>query len=60
MAPLAAQPSPKVPRIGYLGDTPGSFSEAFRQSLRDLSYVEGEHLAVEYRWAEGKGDRLPS
>jgi putative tryptophan/tyrosine transport system substrate-binding protein len=60
LAPLAAaQPPAKVPRTGYPGDTPGSFSEAFRQSLRDLGYVEGEHLAIEYRWAEGKGARLP-
>jgi putative ABC transport system substrate-binding protein len=59
VVPLAAaQPQAALPRIGYLGDTPGPFAAAFRQGLRNLGYVEGQTIAIEYRWAEGKGDRL--
>jgi putative ABC transport system substrate-binding protein len=64
--PLAAeaQQTGKTYRIGYLGSTSPSsahaqFLEALRQGLRDLGYVEGKNLAIEYRWAEGKYDRLP-
>ena len=59
-APLAAdaQPAGKVPRIGFL--TSGfSYVEAFRQGLRELGYVEGQHIAIEYRDAEGSYERLP-
>ena len=52
----------KVPRIGLLGaaSAPGYASqlEAFRQGLRDLGYVEGKNIIIEYRWAEGRYDRL--
>ena len=62
----AAQPPEKVPRVGYLN--PGSPSdplsqrrlEAFRQGLRELGYVEGQNIAIESRWAEGKYDRYPA
>jgi putative tryptophan/tyrosine transport system substrate-binding protein len=58
-APLAAaQPQAALPRIGYLGDMPELFTDAFRQGLRELGYIEGQNLAVEYRWAEGQADRL--
>ncbi len=61
VAPLVAetQPRARVPRIGYIGDTPGPYAEAFRQGLRERGYIEGETIAVEYRWAEGRHDRLP-
>ncbi len=66
-APLdaRAQSARKVYRIGFLGLTsPSGFHaplvETLRQGLRDLGYVEGENLAIEYRWAEGKYDRLPA
>jgi putative ABC transport system substrate-binding protein len=53
----------KVPRIGFLGAVSPSVIaarvEAFRQGLRDLGYVEGKNIVIEYRWAEGKFDRLP-
>jgi putative ABC transport system substrate-binding protein len=56
-----AQPK-KVPRIGYLCPTrPSSLlnrTEAFRQGLKKLGYIEGNNIALEYRWAEGKFDRL--
>jgi putative tryptophan/tyrosine transport system substrate-binding protein len=67
-APLAAeaQPGAKIPRIGVLsaGFPPGGSDaaafEAFRQGLRDLGYVEGQTIIVEYRWAEGQENRLPA
>jgi len=61
--PLAAeaQQAEKVYRIGFLSPGPGpsSSTEAFRQGLRELGYVEGRNLSIEYRWAAGKVERLP-
>jgi putative tryptophan/tyrosine transport system substrate-binding protein len=63
--PLAAraQQTPKVARIGVLGSTFASpwasRIEAFRSGLRDLGYVEGENIVIEFRWAEEKYDQLP-
>jgi putative ABC transport system substrate-binding protein len=63
--PLAAdaQQASGLRRIGYLGiSSPSlepSYVEAFRQQLRALGYIEGQHIAIEYRWAEGRDDRLP-
>jgi ABC-type uncharacterized transport system substrate-binding protein len=58
-----AQQPKKVPRIGFLLATFASVQEsrleAFRQGLRDLGYIEGQNITIEYRWAEGKLDRLP-
>jgi ABC-type uncharacterized transport system substrate-binding protein len=59
-----AQQAKKVPRIGYL--TAASLSamapraEAFLQGLRELGYVDGKNMIIEYRYAEGKLDRLPA
>ena len=64
-APLAGegQPTGKVYRIGVLINSSASVyakrTEALRQGLRDLGYVEGTNIALEYRWSEGKQDRLP-
>ena len=62
-ATAEAQQPKKVPRIGYLssGD-PASEStrfEAIRLALRERGYIEGQNIAIEYRYAEGKLDRLP-
>ena len=61
----AQQPAGKVPRIGFLDS--GSASDplnalrldAFRQGLRSLGYVEGKNINIEYRYAEGRPERLP-
>ena len=57
-----AQQGGKIPRIGFLvASSPSFYSsriEAFRQGLRELGYVEGKNIAIEYRFAEGKEDRL--
>jgi putative tryptophan/tyrosine transport system substrate-binding protein len=60
-----AQQPKKVPRIGYVSTsggpgTPDPRFEAFRQRLRDLGYIEGKNILVEYRYAEGKQDPIPS
>jgi len=59
-----AQQPTKVPRIGRLtapsASAESARTEAFRQGLRDLGYVEGKNIVIEYRSAEGKLDRLPA
>jgi putative ABC transport system substrate-binding protein len=59
-----AQQPKKVPRIGYLSGSPPSsiaeHNEAFRQGLRELGYMEGKNIVIEWRSAEGKRDRLPA
>src|SRR6516164_3681987 len=61
---VEAQQPNKVPRIGLLTAPPFSAltarHEAFRQGLRDLGYVEGKNIVIEWRSAEGKLDRLPA
>ncbi len=57
-----AQQPTKIPRIGFLGDisTQSSRLKAFRQGLRELGYVEGKNIIIEWRHHEGKVDRLPA
>jgi len=65
-APLAAeaQQAAKVPRIGFLGNSTAALEAnligPFREGLRDLGYVEGRNILIEYRWAEGKYERFPA
>jgi putative ABC transport system substrate-binding protein len=58
-----AQPAAHIPRLGLLSPVSSSAVasrlEAFRHGLRDLGYVEGRNITIEYRFAEGKADRLP-
>jgi putative tryptophan/tyrosine transport system substrate-binding protein len=60
--PLVARTQPaKIPTIGYLGSgtpaTQGQWTAAFVQRLRDLGWIEGRTVAIEYRWAEGRNER---
>lgn len=58
-----AQQTNKVPRIGFLGagtaSTLAGRLDALRQGLRDLGYIEGKNIAIEYRFADGKLDQIP-
>ena len=58
-----AQETSKMRHIGFLWDRPTVWSHAlaaFRQQLRDLGWIEGENIVIEFRWAEGQFDRLPA
>jgi putative tryptophan/tyrosine transport system substrate-binding protein len=62
--PLVARAQqPTIPVIGFLsGASPQSYAHvvaAFRQGLNEIGYVEGQNIAIEYRWAEEQYDRLP-
>jgi ABC transporter substrate binding protein len=62
--PLAASAQQAMPVIGYLNSTsPNSYArytEAFRRGLESTGYIEGESVAIVFRWAEGNNDRLPA
>jgi putative ABC transport system substrate-binding protein len=62
--PWQAQAPPKVPRVGYLSIASHSsimtLTDAFRHGLRELGYVEGHNIVIEYRSAEGSDERLPA
>ena len=56
-----AQKQAAIPRMGvlYLGERPNANVEVFIQRLREFGYIEGKNILIEYRFAEGKADRLP-
>jgi len=58
-----AQQAQKIPRIGFLLAPSRSATaeplDAFRQGLRELGYVNGQNIVIEYRYAEGQFDQLP-
>jgi putative ABC transport system substrate-binding protein len=63
--PLSARAQqPALPMIGFLSsESPAVFAnllDTFRQGLREVGYVEGQNVVIEYRWAEGQNDRLPA
>ncbi len=61
--PLTAHAQQPVPVVGYLGGSDSSggnhFVEAFRSGLREMGFIEGQNVAIEYRWAEDRGERVP-
>jgi putative ABC transport system substrate-binding protein len=63
-AQLARAQQPAMPVIGYLhSGSPGPFASeasAFRQGLKETGHVEGQNVAIEYRWAEAQSERLPA
>ena len=62
--PAAAEEPGKVYRVGFIGNSTAALEsnlvQPFREGLRELGYVEGRDLAIEYRWAEGDYGRLPT
>jgi len=62
--PAAAEEPGKVYRVGFIGNSTAALEsnlvQPFREGLRELGYVEGRDLAIEYRWAEGDYGRLPA
>jgi putative tryptophan/tyrosine transport system substrate-binding protein len=62
-SPVNAQQHKKIPRIGYLSSTYATRdsirADAIRRALGELGYIEGQTMAIEYRYADGKTDRLP-
>jgi ABC-type uncharacterized transport system substrate-binding protein len=61
-APLAAEAlqAGRIWRVGVLGNSPSShMDDAFRKGLRDLGWIEGQNIALEYRYSEGRAERLP-
>src|SRR5262245_43501210 len=63
--PLAAHAQQPMPVIGYLGmtsrdGTADSWLRGFREGLKETGHVEGQNVAIDYRWAENRPDRLPA
>src|SRR5215813_5670022 len=62
--PIAARAQPAMPVVGFLNnqspDTNVDRLRAFRQGLKDTGYVEGENVAIEYRWADNQAGRVPA
>jgi putative tryptophan/tyrosine transport system substrate-binding protein len=62
--PMAARTQPAMPVIGFPNSTSldgyRPMLNAFRQGLQESGYIEGRNVAIEYRWAEGRNDRLPA
>jgi ABC-type uncharacterized transport system substrate-binding protein len=62
--PVATWAQAAMPGVGFLGsDSPDQYVDrlrAFRQGLKEAGYIEGQNLAIDYRWAQGRNDQLPT
>jgi putative ABC transport system substrate-binding protein len=62
--PFAARAEPKIPRVGYMGNSTQALEAnligAFRDGLRELGYDEGRNIVIEYRWADGNYAQFPT
>jgi putative ABC transport system substrate-binding protein len=58
----AAQPAAKLPRVGFLsaGSRPSANADAFREGLREVGWIDGKNVAIEWRFADGRAERLPA
>src|SRR5712691_11022230 len=54
-----AQHAGRIPKIGVLGSEPAPHYDGFAQGLRDLGYLEGQNITIEWRWYGREGERLP-
>src|SRR5439155_7483734 len=59
VSPGEAQQSGKISKVGILADVNAPQVEALRQGMRDLGYIEGQNIIIEYRYVQGKRDRVP-
>src|SRR4029434_2005154 len=63
-APFGSRAQPRLYRIGFLGNSTAALEAnlvgPFREGLRELGYVDGQNVVIEYRWAEGKYERFPA
>jgi len=55
-----AQTTTRTPRIGFLSPSPQTYQEEFRRGLREHGYFDGQNALVEYRFTDGRDERLPS
>ena len=62
--PVALHAQPKIPRVGFMGNSTAALEanlvDSFRDGLRELGYQEGRNIVIEYRWADGKYERFPA
>ena len=62
--PFAARAEPKIPCVGYMGNSTAALEAnlvgAFRDGLRELGYDEGRNIVIEYRWADGNYAQFPT
>lgn len=54
-----AQPAARLPRVGFIGTAPSAYSEAVKQGLSELGYVENKTVELDFRYSRGKGERFP-
>jgi ABC-type uncharacterized transport system substrate-binding protein len=58
-SPAESQQPQSFPRVGFIANSPGPLIEAFQRGLRELAYIEGKNIVIEYRYIEGDRNRIP-